>query len=444
MRQNFDKKDNKNIKNSLLIILLSVLPIVGLAGCTSESESYTILVTPELTSQEMPTPEPTPTETPMPEPTEMPVIESTPEPVIPVYPTTLTELSADWYSFAINLNGVVYTIPFPFDDLLENGWEFLGRGSFGTPPEIVDPNRVSPSIIMIKDNGRYTIHVSVMNRTYDVIPFEEGEVMSISIEWHEMPEGADFTFPGGISIGSSYEDVVSMYGEPTRSTSSATISSVTYEIGAQDFIRISFNNDTQQVISLRMQSTKEREAPLSTIAAENLPEIVAAYSAPTDFGSRWQEFIVRYGGHLYHIPAPLAALVANGWAIQSDPEELIPAHSARVGVEIRLGNQVLRTTVRNYDDVAQPIKYGYVTRVQYFPGRVDIPIELIGGITNTSTIEEAIEAFGNPSSIGEGPNFNTYSWQLGGRGNDAIVIAIENATGKITRIEVNNEPRRLD
>ncbi|WP_435196422.1 plastocyanin/azurin family copper-binding protein [Natronomonas sp. EA1] len=60
--------------------LLSALPFVALAGCSSGESTPTETPTPESTPTETPTPESTPTETPTPEstPTETPTPESTP------------------------------------------------------------------------------------------------------------------------------------------------------------------------------------------------------------------------------------------------------------------------------------------------------------------------------------------------------------------------------
>ena len=391
---------------------------------TSETDSPELTQEPEQ-YEELST-EPDPLAQPEPEPEQVPATSA----------TGASAVSDDIFAFSAKLNGIVYELPFPVSDLIADGWVLETRRG---APETIDPNR---HISKHLTSRHYSIFVYVLNRTYNVIPIEEGEVIGVALYSFGTPTGANFMISGNLEIGTHYDNIIAAHGEPTHRGTGTTLTRLYYAIGTWDHVRITIDNQTQQVVDLRVQNFTAREASTPiTLAVENLPEVVAAYVPPTGFGDSWRDFVVRYGGALYQLPAPVAEFVANGWIIESDPEQMIPARSMQPGIELRLGNQTLRAVVRNYDEVARPIKHGHVTTVQFFRGRVNIPIELIGGVTENSAIEDVIEALGEPTGISEGPNFNVYSYIRGISGR--IEIGVENATGAITRIDVRNEPTRL-
>jgi len=343
------------------------------------------------------------------------------------------ELSDDLYSFMFSLNGVIYSLPFPFTEMEANGW-----GGDDLEETTLNPNQFS--IATQLTNGNQQISVSFLNLTENVLSFSESNIGRITLDdWAYDRGGAELIFPGNIRLGSTYEEVIAAYGEPSQRRESNLHTTLTYSANHYTGVEIRIDNETNLVTSLRMENFHERTD--SPAFEGDLPDSVLAYVAPTDLGNDWSDFIVRFDGDLYQLPAPVAVFLENGWVIEGDPNEMINAQSSRVGVRLRKGNQTMRTTVQNYDDIAQPISHGFVTVIQFSHHDAVLPIELPGGITENSTIEEMIVAFGEPDRTEEGSMFETFWFGSIWR---EVVVSINVETGEIHSITVSHSPRSLD
>ena len=345
----------------------------------------------------------------------------------------LGELSDDLYSFMFSLDGVIYTLPFSFSEMETNGWE--GDDLEDTT---LNPNQFSLATQLT--NGNQQISVSFLNMTENVISFSEADIGRITLDnWAYERGGAELIFPGNIRLGSTYDEVIAAYGEPSERRETESNIIFTYSANVYTGVEIRLDPETELVISLRMENFYESHD--SPAFEGDLPDSVLAYEPPLDLGEDWSDFIVRFDGDLYQLPAPVAVFVENGWVIEGDPNEMVNAQSTQVGVRLRKGNQTMRTTVHNYDDIAQPISHSFVTVIQFSHHDAVLPIELSGGITEDSTIEEVIAAFGEPDRTEEGSMFETFwfgsIWQ-------EVVVSINIETGEVHSITVEHSPRSLD
>jgi len=346
---------------------------------------------------------------------------------------TPDDLSDDLYSFMFSLNGVIYSLPFSYTEFEENGW-----GGDDLDEDTLNPNQFS--LVTPLTNGNYQISVSFINLTENVLSFSESNIGRITLDaWNYNRGGAELIFPGGITMGSTYEEVIAAYGEPSSRREGSLDVTLTYSPNHYTGVEVRIDNDTNLVTSLRMENFVERED--SPDFEGDLPEVVLAYESPTDLGDDWRDFIVRFDGDLYQLPAPVAVFLENGWVIEGDANEMVAAQSSRVGVRLRKGNQTMRTTVQNYDNSAQPIVNGFVTVIDYYHHDATLPIELPGGITEDSTIEEVIAAFGEPDRVEESSSLTFYTfgsiWQQ-------ISITINEETSEIQRLSVQHSPNSLD
>lgn len=178
---------------------------------------------------------------------------------------------------------------------------------------------------------------------------------------------------------------------------------------------------------------------LATCEAPFNPKSI--YEAPTSLGDDWRSFIVKFDGDLYRLPAPVAVFVENGWVIESDYDEMILAQESIENVILIKGNQTMSTTVKNYDDDAQPVSYGFVTRIEFSRLGPMLPIELPGGITENSTIEDVLAIFGMPNASARNVSFEFYNYRKDGA---EIIFTINRETREIHSIEITNKPETLN
>jgi len=71
---------------------------------------------------------------------------------------------------------------------------------------------------------------------------------------------------------------------------------------------------------------------------------------------------------------------------------------------------VLRTQIENYSDKEQPLKYCFATYIEYYNNGAVIPIELPKGISDKSSIDQVIAAYGQPTKVEDSSSFKYYSY----------------------------------
>ncbi|MDR2106830.1 MAG: hypothetical protein LBP24_05425 [Coriobacteriales bacterium] len=374
---------------------------------------------------------PAPEEKPAPEVPEVPKVE------VPASPSG--ELSDDLYSYAVRLDGVVYTLPAPYSEFKANGWELRDASLL---EQTLEPGQYS--LGDVAQNGEHRVRLAFTNNSMDVVSIEDAEVGRVIVDDSNVQAGTQFLLPGGITLGASYEDVIAAYGEPTDVQEGASFKSLTYSTDAYAEVKITVKAETNLVSEINVENliAKQQDASGSgAVADAEAPAVVNEYKAPTDLGSSWNSFNVKYDGALYHLPAPVSAFVQNGWVIASDESEVLAAKSSKVGFEIRKGNQTLRTEVHNYADTAQPLKYCFVTSVEYYEYGAKVSIELAKGLSEKSTIDDFIAAYGEPTSKEQSSNLVFYGF---GKMWESLEVSVDTQTGAINKVTLTNSPKTLN
>lgn len=341
----------------------------------------------------------------------------------------------------MQVNGQVFSVPFAYSDLAALGW--APREGFALS---LAPNQTTMEKLSL---GGQEMYARFVNTGMDMLSYESCNVGGFIVDGYDAGKGVQFVLPQGITIGSSYDQVVAAYGAPTRENQTETLRFMDYS--ADSYAQVSFQLDlaTQQVKKIdvknyfgAMPAADPAAAPAMGAASAQpvSSDAVGRYQAPGELSASWQDFTLRYGGALYRLPAPVQVFVANGWVVQSDANETVAARRAKVGVELRLENQVLRTTVRNYDDTGQPVGNCYVTRVKSSVYGPSVPLELPQGVTEGSTIEQIIAVYGQPTSSSTSATFDHYTF---GPIGERIEISYDRQKAQISTIEVDHDPSTL-
>jgi len=173
-----------------------------------------------------------------------------------------------------------------------------------------------------------------------------------------------------------------------------------------------------------------------------VPDAVINYRSPTELGDDPSSLNMRIAGDLYTLPVPLSVFIDNGWELIDDRTHLA-VNNTLGGYPIMFNGQILRTRLINPTDSNQPIENCFVTHVTFrsdFPGStIPIELELPGGITEASSRDDVIEAYGQPDdqSVERNLEFLTY-----GDHRHGIRFTFNIETGRIFSIEVNYWQRR--
>ena len=405
-------------------------------AATTTTEAATTEATTTTTTTAAPTTEATTTEAATETTTEENTTEQTSEAETTAAAVTAGPggLPGELYSFQAELNGVVYQLPMLYEVLEADGW--IGRGDF---TDTLNPNTLT-NVSLEKDGIRMS--AGLVNLDVNVLEFNECYIFRFSTDQVDAQKGLSLILPGGITIGSTLEDVVGAYGDPTRTNESTDSVTYNYEQKSYASAQIRFETENNTVTSIRIENAHPTGPVVSKApqGAGEIPDAVMNYKAPTELGDDYSAFIVRFMGDLYKIPAPVSAFVENGWSIV-DTDVSIPARSYQVGYTISRNNQNFRTNLRNYSDTIQPSEYTFVTKIKSSEFGPDVPIELPGGITRDSTADDLIAAYGEPDDVSDSADFDYFTYGSYGA---KIDFSIRKETGKIVTIEFDYDPKTLD
>ena len=156
-------------------------------------------------------------------------------------------LSDELFSFMFSLNGVIYTLPFAYSEMAENGW--VGRDLEDTlAPNYRRLN--SPAEL-----GGNTINISFANTTSNTITLAESSIGQVMFNESDARRGAEVIFPGGITVGSTKDELIEAHGEPTRIVESGSAYAIDFRLGAtRDYsvVRFRIDRDTRLIREITM------------------------------------------------------------------------------------------------------------------------------------------------------------------------------------------------
>lgn len=112
------------------------------------------------------------------------------------------------YSFT--LEGKKYTFPCPIEELLDNGWSFVG---WAENPEAELEAMTYTSTGMTNAAGQY-ISVEIMNPTQSTVAANKTRILSITVRQQDNPP--TFATGLGLKIGDPMSGVPALYGEGYR------------------------------------------------------------------------------------------------------------------------------------------------------------------------------------------------------------------------------------
>lgn len=126
--------------------------------------------------------------------------------------------TSDWTGMAFALNGDTYQIPFAYADLVSHGWT-LGEESGLTEGYVLNPGDKLTALADLKNeayDGDFEFTVGFANTGDSVQDVTKCSIWSASMRttYCKTDNYPSLELPGGITWGSTAEDVVKAYGEP--------------------------------------------------------------------------------------------------------------------------------------------------------------------------------------------------------------------------------------
>lgn len=342
------------------LFVISLITVLALAGCKDKKEEIPIATN---SSSHLEDEDPTDE-----------LKEELPGEDIPDYDVKLPEKLS---SFTIAIWGEVYKIPISYEDFTALGWTYKGKETVQLGPESYVENE------QFEQEGN-KLTVDLMNLDTESQPVSNCYVAGIHVNAASAEgQGIHINLPGGIVFQKSTEDdVITAYGSPIDRYEEGKSILLTYEYGMNSRVKMSFDEESGVMMGLSIQNFRnpEGEEELKNVSDAVTPE-VEAYETPEAEGALLQEFIVRYDGVLYRLPAPVSSFTNNGWEVDQDgSDEAVKPGKYGYATLLNKGQKIY-AVVYNYGTEATTIKNCFVTTLYGDLDSTKVQISVAGGIT---------------------------------------------------------------
>ncbi|NLM34689.1 MAG: hypothetical protein GX206_04540 [Clostridiales bacterium] len=333
---------------------------------------------------------------------------------------SLEELSDNLYDYEILLDNKLYTLPTHISEFTENGWKSEDLNMIEFVPQL------HKSVTLSK--GNKTISVTMVNLNTDMQPYSKCLVTGVYLYPLNDEEYPELFISKGITIGSTYNEVIEAYGTPSIKTDYSDL--ISYKSDDYSEYNISFKDGKIDMISVN-----------NAVANTDILDLVKNYKAPTSLADDLLSFQVKLDGTLYKLPIPIQELQKNGWKAKLDPDTIIPARSHAYEVELTKNNQTLRVPVMNYSIYGAPLKYCFVNGIIYSDPDCIVSFELPKGITTESTLDQVLAAYGEPSSKEFSQEYASLVYK--DKSDNTHLIQIEFEKGKLSYVAYIYTPEVL-
>lgn len=245
-------------------------------------------------------------------------------------------MSDDLFRHTIELEGTVIGLPCAYDTLSAAGWTISSAGYQDT--YAVEGHGTDAFYMSL--NGK-RLQVSVHNPSPDPKAIKDCRVVSLT--W-DVRSNVDAKLAKGITARSSLEEILAAFGVPASRSDYSDAVSLTYrpDDSSGDLVRFYCYTDTDRTkLSYVTVTNKDTSNDGTTDTDTTRPAYLDSYVAPEALGSDYKMPILRLGGDLYRLPAPVTAFTDNGWRIIEQPHAIPAGNSGtirlrREGLELKL------------------------------------------------------------------------------------------------------------
>ena len=119
----------------------------------------------------------------------------------------------EWDTRKFSLDGVEYSLGDKYSKFVTNGWKLANLQENYTVPANTTEYKISS--LTNQNSSKEVVRAYFKNNTTNVLSINDCQINSIEAE---SKNSVKFELPGGISLGSSKEDIIKAYGQPTTST----------------------------------------------------------------------------------------------------------------------------------------------------------------------------------------------------------------------------------
>lgn len=338
------------------------------------------------------------------------------------------------FQFSVNEN--VYKLPSRLEDWKSTGWTYQAEDD----AKALDSETFLEGEILT--NGDLTLSVDLVNLDGEKMLLGACYVGGVLLE-DTGEEGAVIQLPGKITLGmSTLDEVTEAYGAPTDQYEEKDNVYLTYEYGIYKQADLVF--DVEEEIIHKAVLKNYRNPEDGEEVSREIPKEVAEYEAPGVFSDDIMEFVVRYGGDFYKLPAPVSEFTRYGWKVSEDGSDNVVKAGRHGYVTLERDGQTLYAVVNNYAEYAVPLENSFVTIVHGDFDVTKVSVEIYKGITLGMTEGTLTALLGdNEYTTEEEEKGTSYYVYVDEQHQNYTRIFVDKDLKLVREIELSNSPDSL-
>lgn len=298
------------------------------------------------------------------------------------FSAAFAEFSDDLYSFSIQLQDSMFTLPCDVSALTQAGW--APKSASDTEDRLSPRQYTYIRFTQTVDFATKEIYVYFYNNDNCVKNILECPVSGIEVNApYKEEDTIPFTLPKGISNAATQADIIAAYGDPTDLYEGTSYNKLTYRMDSYQEIALQVGENGLESIEVRNFQETDQLSPVS----QEVPQANLDYVAPSELGDDLLSFIVSYDGDLYQLPAPISAFEQNGYSYKGARSDSIAANDS-VRVELMRNNQSVAFYASNNTDVAILPQNGTINSIDASGLESEPVLILPGGIKRGMPREE--------------------------------------------------------
>lgn len=171
-----------------------------------------------------------------------------------------SQMSSDPISGDVTLNGVKYSLPIKAQNLVDKGWRYNDFADKGQPLE----NGYYVDSIYMDDGSKSEdsrITVTLYNTSGSTVKFDDAMLGAIKVSKKNDSYKNTVVLPKGITLASTYEEVITAYGPP-KVDYMKQMGWITYYISDMgeygQELRIEFDKNTKVITSIKLKNIPKK------------------------------------------------------------------------------------------------------------------------------------------------------------------------------------------
>lgn len=229
------------------------------------------------------------------------------------------EMSESFSDYQISINGAVYQVPMPVEEILNSGWTF---GANENAERVLSTEETAETFFVSKDGA--VMYATVINFSKSETPVSKCYVSRLEVDYSDNLL-IDIKLTGDLAFGRATRDQVEdLIGESSDVVELASGTVVTYKNSDKAKAIVTYNSKTKVLEGVEFINSKKPGNYQETTAPTEVNQSGGTdTSAPKELGNDFTSGVVQIEGDVYKLPIKVSDLLNNDWDISYKEDRAI-------------------------------------------------------------------------------------------------------------------------